>query len=345
MEDESLTLEIDETASTPKYKQIVNSIISRIEAGKIIYGQKLPSINRLSIDYLLARDTVEKAYNELKNRGIIDSVKGKGYYVRNSNPGTKLRVLVLFNKLSSYKKVIYNTMAQFMGEKAELDLFIYHCNYELFEKIFNERIIGYNYYVIMPHFIEYEVRDFKQLLGKIPKEKIIMLDHRIEGLDYFGGQIYQEFKMDIYDALVEVLDLLKKYEKIELVFPENQNYPYPKDIILGFRRFCSFHGMNSDIVSEIRLDSVPEDKTAYIIIEENDLVNMIKLARQHELVFGKDLGILSYNDTPLKEVLEDGISVITTDFEKMGTLAGKMMTEKKSINIKNDFKVIVRNSL
>ena len=132
--EEFLTLEISDSASTPKYKQIVNSIVGKIETGRIKFGQKLPSINQLSFDYILARDTVEKAYNELKNRGIIESVKGKGYYVKNTSPESKLKILVLFNKLSSYKKVIYNTLAHQLGDKAQIDFFIYHCNYELFEK-------------------------------------------------------------------------------------------------------------------------------------------------------------------------------------------------------------------
>lgn len=343
--EEFVTLEISDSASTPKYKQIVNSIIGKIETGRIKYGQKLPSINQLSFDYILARDTVEKAYNELKTRGIIESVKGKGYYVKNTNPESKLKILVLFNKLSSYKKVIYNTMAHQLGEKAQIDFFIYHCNYELFEKIISERLADYNYYVLMPHFISLDVKKLQDLLGKIPKEKIIMMDRQIEGIDYYHGLVYQDFKMDIYDALLEAVDLIKKYERLILVFPENENYPYPKDIVLGFRRFCAFNEMNFEVISEITQETDVISKSAYVIIEENDLVNLIKCTRQKNLKLGKDVGAISYNDTPLKEVLEDGISVITTDFEKMGEMAAKMMLENKSIKLKNDFKLIIRNSL
>jgi len=84
----------------------------------------------LSFDYFLSRDTVEKAYNELRKRGIIESVKGKGYYVQNTKPESRQKILVLFNKLSSYKKVIHNAIAHTLGEKADIDLFIYHCNFD-----------------------------------------------------------------------------------------------------------------------------------------------------------------------------------------------------------------------
>ena len=343
--DELIKLEISDDSSTPKYKQVVRSIISNIEAENIRYGQKLPSINQLSFDYFLSRDTVEKAYIELRERGIIESVKGKGYYVRNTKPDSRLKVLVLFNKLSSYKKVIYNQLAHLLGEKADIDFFIYHCNYDLFERILKERLKGYNYYILMPHFISLDVARFKRLLADIPKEKILLLDQKIEDIHHYHGLIYQDFKKDIHDALHGALDRIKKYKELILVFPENQNYPYPKDILLGFREFCSLHDLPFHVINEVTQQTEIKPNAAYVIIEENDLVSLIKRARQLGLRLGKDLGVLSYNDTPLKEVLEDGISVITTDFIKMGTQAAEMILENKWRQAKNDFKLIVRNSL
>lgn len=82
------------------------------------------------------------------------------------------------------------------------------------------------------------------------------------------------------------------------------------------------------------------------MIEENDLVNLIKKSREiKDITVGKNLGILSYNETPLKEVLERGISVISTDFSTMGKLAAEMILRKEGGMIKNEFKVIVRESL
>ncbi len=343
--DEALTLDINFELSTPKYKQIINSIIGKIEIGSIKHGQKLPSINRLSFDYILARDTVEKAYNELKRQGIIESVKGKGFYVTNANPNSRLKILLLFNKLSSYKKVIYNTLAHELSDRAHLDLFIYHCNYDVFEKILRERLTGYNYYIIMPHFIQFERSRFRSLLQEIPQDKIVLLDHQIEGIDHYHGLVYQDFKMDIYDALLTGLDRIKRYKKLILIFPKNPDYPYPKEIVLGFKRFCIFQDVDFEVVSEIGVDTTLTERTAYVVVEESDLVNLIKQCKVSNLVLGKDIGIISYNDTPLKEVLAEGISVITTDFEKMGKLAADLVLQNRAEQIKNEFKLILRNSL
>ena len=58
---------------------------------------------------------------------------------------------------------------------------------------------------------------------------------------------------------------------------------------------------------------------------------------------GTDIGVISYNDTPLKDLL--GITVISTDFQKMGILAAKMLLDKKPRAIKNDFNFINRFSV
>ena len=342
---EELLLEISEKSSLPKYKQIVGSVIAKIEAGKIRYGQKLPSINQISYEYLLARDTVEKAYNELKERGIIEAVKGKGYYIKNSAPASQLRVLMLFNKLSAYKKEIYNTIAHELGDKAHIDFFVYHCDFELFEKILTEHQSGYSYYVIMPHFIDPDIKRLNGLLSTLPREKVIVLDSQPEGIRHYKSCIYQDFKMDIYDALMEAEEKLRKYKKLVLVFPQNETYPYPPEIIAGFRRYCGFSNVPHEIIHAIDPDHLIEKGTAYVVIEEGDLVNLIKLQRAEDLVLAKDIGIISYNDTPLKEVLSDGISVITTDFRKMGQLAAASMLENKAVEAKNEFRFIARRSV
>jgi DNA-binding LacI/PurR family transcriptional regulator len=46
---------------------------------------------------------------------------------------------------------------------------------------------------------------------------------------------------------------------------------------------------------------------------------------------GKDFGVISYNDTPMKEIVEGGVTVISTDFNKMGELAAKFVINKQKL--------------
>jgi len=102
-------IKIDENSRVPKYQQIVDSIIHNISVGNLSMDQKIPSINMFSEEFYLSRDTVEKAYNILKERKIITAIRGKGYYITRTKLISKVNILFLINKLSSYKMRIYNS--------------------------------------------------------------------------------------------------------------------------------------------------------------------------------------------------------------------------------------------
>ena len=93
-----LNIEINSQSRIPKYKQIVDSVINDISKGNLQVGEKIPSINELSEYLLLSRDTVEKAYKLLKEKKIIVSVKGKGYYTAKTDLISKVNVFFLVNK-------------------------------------------------------------------------------------------------------------------------------------------------------------------------------------------------------------------------------------------------------
>ena len=59
---------------TTKVKQLADLISQDISMGRYKTDTALPSINQLSHDYKVSRDTVFKAFIDLKERGIIDSL-------------------------------------------------------------------------------------------------------------------------------------------------------------------------------------------------------------------------------------------------------------------------------
>ncbi len=338
-------LEIKNGSRTPKYKQVVSEINNKIEKGMLLFGEKLPSINELSENYLLSRNTVEKAYIQLKESGIVDAVKGKGYYVKNTNPISKVRVMLLFNKLSNYKKIIYDTITNELEGRADVDLFIFNAEFDLFRKLLIQNRENYHYFMVMPHFrSEDHANQLTELLSSLPKDKLIILDKKLEYFKNPFGNIYQDFKMDIYDALYENLNLIKKFQHLILVFPDGDPYPYPKEILHGFRRFCVFNNFEFEIINKVSEDFRPMKGEGVITISDDDLITLIKNMRRSTLKMGREYGIISYNDLPFKEILENGITVLTTDFEKMGHMAAEMILDKEGRDIKNPFKLIDRGS-
>ncbi len=340
---------IDANSRVPKYKQVIDSILGNITKGNLEIGEKLPSINEVSEEYLLSRDTVEKAYGMLKEQNIIVSVKGKGFYISKTDLSIKVNILFLINKLSTYKMRIFNSFVKTIGSYANVDLVIYHCEPSVFKSILSKKKSQYDYYAIMPHFKNDDLQhmvctdDILKAIQEIPDEKLILIDRNVRTLSKKSGRIYQDFTNDIYNALTSGFEKLKKYKKIVLVYPNKAVYPYPKGIVTGFKKFCVQHDMDYEVLDKIYDSMDLQPKDLYIIIEENDLVSLVKQSRDCGYKLGEDLGIISYNDTPLKELL--GITVVSTNFIKMGKEAANMILDNKRINIKNEFNFIDRFSV
>jgi len=333
---------ISENSRVPKYKQLVNHIISDIQEGALKYGDKLPSINEASEDLYLARDTVERAYKRLGEMGVISSVRGKGYYITSVESLEKIKVLLIFNKLSNYKKIIYQSFVETLGDKATVHLHIHHYDTGIFHNILTENLGNYHYYVIIPHFTDMSSETF-ELIRKIPTERLVLLDKYLEQIQGDFMAVYQDFQNDVYEALSQGIDLLKKYRKLIFILPEEKEKK-ALNIQAGFRKFCGLTKFEYDIIENEDFREVRKGE-AYISMEESDLVSIIKFSREKQLKIGRDIGVLSFNDTPLKEVLEDGISVISTNFARMGSLAAELILQKKRLKVRNEFSFIRRKSL
>ncbi|NUW45771.1 GntR family transcriptional regulator [Nonomuraea rhodomycinica] len=65
---------------------VANHIAGKIERGELKLGQRLPSELDLAEQYGVARMTVRRAMKELRERGLIRSVHGKGTYVQQPDP-------------------------------------------------------------------------------------------------------------------------------------------------------------------------------------------------------------------------------------------------------------------
>ena len=126
---------IDEFSATPKYQQLANCIIKGIESGKLQADDVLPSINELSFEFEISRDTAEKGYRYLKKIGIIGSVPGKGYFIKNTDVGHKIKIFLMFNKLSAHKKIVYDAFVSTLGDNATIDFYVYNNNFSLFKNL------------------------------------------------------------------------------------------------------------------------------------------------------------------------------------------------------------------
>lgn len=333
-------VKVSNNARLSKVQQIVNALVKDIETGRLKADQKLPSINQFSDENRVARDTVEKAYQQLKKRGYIASFPARGYFVL-ANWKKQKKVLLIFNKLSSFKKIIYENLLKSLGTKAKVDLQIHHYDPRLLKEILEEHLGNYDYYAIMPHFFSgASDKDFLDIIKKVPAHQLIILDKSLPQLTFAHRAICQDFKEDIYQALHSLAPSLKKYKSITLVLPGDIHHP--PEIATGIKAFCQDKKLKFHHVENVA-EGALRKHTVYILTEEDELANLLKKVRRSDCIPGKDIGIISFNETVFKELLD--ITVISTDFAQMGRTAAKLILGNEYEQCKNPFVVIPRGSL
>lgn len=318
---------------TTKVKQLADLLSQEISMGKYRSDCALPSINKLSRDYMVSRDTVFKAFIDLKDRGMIDSTPGKGYYVT-----SKLKnVLLLLDEYSPFKYSLYNSFIKKLSINYKVDLLFHQYNERLFNTIMRESLGRYNKYIVM----NFDNEKLSSNLYKIDSSKLLLLDFgKFDKKDY--SYVCQDFDDSFYDALAALKEHLKKYRKLVLLFPED--IKHPRSSCDYFSRFCRDHHIHSAIVGNADEIQVCKGEV-YIVFRQIDVVCIIKQSRAAGLKCGEDFGLIAYNDTPAYEVIDQGITVLSINWEELGQKAAEFVLTGKEIKTYLPTEVHLRNSI
>lgn len=320
--------------SNTKVKQMADFIHQSISSNEYKVGESLPSINYLSKKYNVSRDTVFKAFLSLKEKGIIESIHGKSYYVAHSD----LTIFLLLDEYSPFKETLYNRLVELLPDDYKVDLWFHQYNENLFNTIISDAKGRYAKYLIM----NYDNDRFSEVLRQIDKNRLLLLDFgNFEKDDY--SYICQDFEQSFYDALDSLKDRLRKYKKLVFVFHKKHKHPQSsKDY---FVRFCHDNNFEYEILNGFSASSEVEVDNLYIVIKQEEIVNIIKQGRAKELKPGVDYGLIAYNESPFYEIIENGISSISVDFQKMGEDAAEFILTGNKVQKYLPTEVKIRDSI
>src|SRR5947207_14934527 len=87
-----MLLQINFRSGKPVYLQVVDQIKAAAAAGALRTGEPLPSIRPLAEELRVNRNTIAKAYGELVSLGIIETIPGKGCFLKPNNSPLKKEV-------------------------------------------------------------------------------------------------------------------------------------------------------------------------------------------------------------------------------------------------------------
>lgn len=273
----------------------------------------------MSAHYGVSRDTVFKAFLDLRERGLIDSTPGKGYYVTSQ----VTNVLLLLDQYTPFKEALYNSFIKRLPINYKVDLLFHQYNERLFNTIIRESVGKYNKYIVM----NFDNEKFSTALNKINPARLLLLDFgKFEKSKYF--YICQDFDESFYQALLTLKDKMHKYRQIVFLFSKGLKHPQSSKEY--FIRFCEEQGFSYEIQEDIE-NLVVQKGAAYIAIKQQDVVKVVKQGRLEGLKCGKDFGLLAYNDIPSYEVIDEGITSLTIDWEMMGNEAANFVLNDASV--------------
>jgi DNA-binding transcriptional regulator YhcF (GntR family) len=321
-----------------KHEQIVEGVLDALRLKVLIKGDILPSVNTAVEEIGIARKTVVKAYDVLKKRGLIRSKKRLGYYVVGTNAGMKRKVLLMLNSFNPYQQQLYETILEKTDPSTDqVDLFFHHTNPRMFETIIDTNSGHYTHYIITP----FDHDKVKKSIARIPKERLLLISR-----PYFHDKAESFVVQDYSTGLTEVLNNAKpdllKYKSLKLVFSSINNPPAEiKDTV---SEFCKSIKMDFSIIQKCVAGTLKKDNI-YFIIEDNDLQAILLECRDNNLVPGKDIGILSYNDSPMKQLIGNGISTVSVDFREMGLKISEWLFDQPETRIVLPTHYYKRNSI
>src|SRR5512136_1861372 len=76
----------------PIYLQIVDQIKAAAASGALRPGEALPSIRPLAEELRVNRNTVAKAYSELESQGVIETLPGRGCFLKENQSALRKKV-------------------------------------------------------------------------------------------------------------------------------------------------------------------------------------------------------------------------------------------------------------
>ncbi|WP_430967862.1 GntR family transcriptional regulator [Spongiimicrobium sp. 2-473A-2-J] len=330
-------VKLKEVNTLSKHEQLVHGVIEAIDEGILVTGDQLPSINKMVEELGYARKTIVKAYEELKERGLVESKKLKGYFIISQETKVTRKIALLLFAFHRFQEEFYNTFRKELGKRFHIDVFFHHNNLTIFESIFANVKGKYGMYVIAP----IPNKRIRPLLESIEPQKLLIVDRFLKMPDSYS-YISQEFEETTYSKLTELLPAIRNYKKFILFFSKNTDYPV--GILHAFKRFLADYGVHGEVEKKYKPGSVKPGHL-YFFLADTFFWEVLRDCRDNQYVVGKDVGILSHNDHIANQIVFGGITTISTDFNDMAKKAANYVKHGNKTQTILPFNLIRRNSL
>jgi len=318
----NLKFTIDDNANTLKFQQLVDAIVNAISRNQLKAGEMLPSVNQIMKESNLSRDTVFKAY-----------AANRGYFVTRKIT----KVFLFLDTFKAYKEVLYGSFLKHLPKNISVDLHFHHYNINLFEKIVLESLGKYSKYIIM----NFDHPKIPGIIQKIPAEQLLVIDWKIHAKTNHSA-VFQNFGQPVYDCLAANLEKIVRYREFIFYYPAFTYHP--KDSIHYFEKFCTDFGIKHSVIFDEEAFKIKK-RALYFLVSDRTLAGFLDQCAEKGYEPGREVGVISYNETPMKKYVKNGITVISTDFELMGQKAAEFVATRDFMRFEVPTTLKLRSSL
>lgn len=182
-----------ENSDSPKYIQLYDAIKREIVSGKLLNGEKLPSVRNMAKMLAIGKVTVENAYSQLLVEGYIESKEKSGYYVTRFEANEFGHFKAQLN-LPTRQKSTAPLIKQYHTDGSDADAF----NFQIWKKAVN-KVLEYQYKDLLnygdvqgEYTLRYEIAEFvHQSRGGICSPEQVVIG---AGIQYLFGLIATIFR-------------------------------------------------------------------------------------------------------------------------------------------------------
>ncbi|MGM9511723.1 GntR family transcriptional regulator [Larkinella sp. GY13] len=314
--------ELDNRSRLPRYQQVANAILSDIEKGILTQGDRLPSINEACAQWYLSKDSIKRAYETLCKSGFITSVHRRGFFIAGSAKRHALRVLMVAGQLTDSVKQLHDAITANLDREVIVDVCSYNYQRHLLRQVLTKNLGDYHYFVLMPHLIGQDP-DTLRCLRNVPGKQLILVGHQWQEVLQHGHHLRYGGETALFEALHKQLPTLRKYNRLNLVLPENDCFD--AESIRAFRRFCQANGFDFELLDELtELDLHPCQ--AYFLADCRHLTDLLDYCQRNGLQLGEHVGVVSFLETDFTRLLAGGVSVIAHPSAEVGRLVAQILS-------------------
>ena len=217
----------------------------------------------------------------------------------------------------------------------------YNGNIDHFEHIIRYNKTEFTDFIIIPNFIGVDELKAKEAINRyVPKEKLLLLNRRLDGLTGSYKMIYHDLESVIYQCMFALKSRIDSYGRIELHFPASSTIS--RGLIRGFQKYCIQYSVESKMVfKDFEKVELTKD-TLYFVLCDSDLELIVSKIQSSSWNIGQEIGLITFDDTPLKATL--GITAITFNYEQMSQIGASMIMEGNIQQIAQSYQLADRNS-